>query len=78
MRAWIDQNKDAKKIEDFKTKLFNIVYFDYPHKIGYDESTRPLAFGPCWVIYETKTDGAWQRGSPIDQWAFFKTKLGLK
>jgi hypothetical protein len=73
---WIAADKGAK-VEEHKNKIFKLVYFDHKEKVE-DFVLRPKAFGPCWIIYETKVSGAWQRASPIDHWTFFKTKLGLK
>jgi hypothetical protein len=76
IRQWIAADKGAK-VEEHKNKIFKLVYFDHKEKVE-DFALRPKAFGPCWIIYETKVSGAWQRASPIDHWTFFKTKLGLK
>ncbi len=71
--------RDKDEVEYHKAAIFQLVYFDSQRQP--EPAKTPAygtAYGPCCVIYETKVNGAWQRAAPLDHWAFFKTKLGLK
>ena len=64
-------------VEYHKSAIVQLVHFD--HSVPEHPGTLyPLAYGPCWVVYETKVNGAWQRSIPHDGWSFFKTKIGLQ
>jgi len=73
MKSWI------KEDQRHKARIFQLVPFNIKEQsLSWTDKRDSPAYGPVWIFYETKIEGAWQKGIPVDNWKFFKGKLKLK